>query len=147
MKEIANKSLNILLVDDNKIFINGIKFLLKQTSGLSHIHEALNGNEALEIIKKQDIDIIITDINMPEMSGVELSRIIKTNHPNLKIIVISIYNNKAIVNEMIEIGVEGYLLKNTDKHELIDAINNVAEGGKYYCEDILEKIVDDIENT
>ncbi len=88
----TQQSLDILIVEDHQMFIDGMKLLLKQIQRINNIYEALNGKAAIEIIKKQNIDLVITDINMPEMSGLELSRNIKADYPNIKILVLSQYN-------------------------------------------------------
>ena len=96
----TQQSLDILIVDDHQMFIYGIKLLLKKTERINHIYEAVNGKAALEMIKEQKFDLIITDVNMPEMSGLELTRIIKSDYPDIKIMVLSMYNDRGIVREI-----------------------------------------------
>ncbi len=131
-----NKSLDILLVDDYQIVIEGIKLLLKNNQIINNVYEALNGIAALDILKKHEIDIIITDVKMPEMTGLELIQIIKAKYPLIKIIVLSTYNDISIIKEIINLNVEGYILKNTSKIELDKALNEIAAGGKYYYKEI-----------
>ncbi len=142
--ETTQQLLNILIVEDHKIFVDGLKVLLKKNVRIKQIFFALNGRDALEIIKKQNIDMVLTDLNMPEMSGLELTKAIKADYPQIKIIVLSMYNNKGVIMEIIEAEAEGYLLKNTDKSELFKAIDKVAEGGTYYNNEVLAVMM---ENT
>jgi len=139
----TQQSLDILIVDDHQMFIDGIKLLLKKIQRINLIYEALNGKAALEIIKEQKIDLVITDINMPEMTGLELTRIIKADYPNIKIMVLSMYNDKGIVREIIDAEAEGYILKNTGKVELATAINKIADGGTYYSNEVISIMMED----
>ena len=132
MKDTIIESLDILLVDDNQLFMDSIKMLLKNDSEINIIYEAKSGKEALEIIKDNHINIVITDVNMPEMTGIELTKIIKQRYPLIKIMVLTILEGLSIVNEVIESEAEGYLLKDTGNLELGKAIKEIAGGGKYY---------------
>ena len=138
--------LDILIVEDHQLFIDGMKLILKQNKRINKIYEALNGKAALEIIKEQKIDLVITDVNMPEMSGLELTRIIKSDYPNIKIMVLSMYNNKEMVRDIFDTEAEGYILKNTGKLELDNTINKIADGGTYYSNDVLSVMMEDYKN-
>jgi len=133
------QSLDILLVDDHQKFIDSIKLLLQTNQGIDHIYEAINGKAALDIIKEKKIDMVITDFNMPEMTGIELTRIIKAKYPYIKIIVLTMNESIGIIREIINSEAEGYILKNTGKLELDKAINEIAAGGKYYSNEIHRK--------
>ncbi len=143
MSENIHQPLDVLIVEDHQMFIDGMKLLLKQNQRINIIYEALNGKAALEIIKVKNIDLMITDVNMPEMSGLELTRIIKANYPNIKIMVLSMYNNKEMVKDIFDTEAEGYILKNTGKLELDNAINKIADGGTYYSNEVLAIMMTD----
>jgi len=130
---------NLLIADDHTMFLQGITALLEQEPNITVIDKAINGIEALEIVKKGVVDFIILDISMPEMDGIELSKILKKQYPNVKILIVSTHSNVMVVSRLIRIGVNGYLLKNAEKEELLKAINTIASGENYFAEELEEK--------
>ncbi|MCP2027550.1 DNA-binding NarL/FixJ family response regulator [Flavobacterium sp. HSC-32F16] len=133
------KKINLLIADDHTMFLQGIMSLLEQEPNITIVDKAINGNEALEIVKKGGIDFIILDVSMPEMDGIELSKILKKNYPNVKILIVSTHSNVMIISRLIRIGVNGYLLKNAEKQELLKAIYTIASGENYFAEELEEK--------
>lgn len=133
------KKINLLIADDHTMFLQGIVSLLEQEPEINVVGKAVNGIEALEIIKSQNIDLIILDISMPEMDGIELSKILKKEYPAVKILIVSTHSNASIISRLIRIGVNGYLLKNAEKSELLKAITTIAEGEDYFSEETEEK--------
>ncbi|SCY32639.1 two component transcriptional regulator, LuxR family [Flavobacterium anhuiense] len=130
---------NLLIADDHTMFLQGITALLEQEPNITVIDKAINGIEALEIVKKGVVDFVILDISMPEMDGIELSKILKKQYPNVKILIVSTHSNVMVVSRLIRIGVNGYLLKNAEKEELLKAINTIALGENYFAEELEEK--------
>ncbi|WP_433780322.1 response regulator transcription factor [Flavobacterium anhuiense] len=130
---------NLLIADDHTMFLQGIIALLEQEPNITVIDKAINGIEALEIVKKGVVDFVILDISMPEMDGIELSKILKKQYPNVKILIVSTHSNVMVVSRLIRIGVNGYLLKNAEKEELLKAINTIASGENYFAEELEEK--------
>lgn len=133
------KRINLLIADDHTMFLQGIVSLLEQESEIDIVGKANNGIEALNIIKQEAIDLIILDISMPEMDGIELSKILKKEYPEIKILVLSTHSNVNIISRLIRIGVNGYLLKNAEKSELLEAIYSIIEGNNYFSEETEEK--------
>ncbi|MBO9586653.1 MAG: response regulator transcription factor [Flavobacterium sp.] len=131
--------INLLIVDDHTMFLQGIISLLEQEPNIIVVDKAINGLEALNIIQKTPIDFIILDISMPEMDGIELSKILKKQYPHIKILIVSTHSNVMIISRLIRIGVNGYLLKNAEKEELLKAINTIASGKNYFAEEVEEK--------
>ncbi|MCV2487702.1 response regulator transcription factor [Flavobacterium sp. SH_e] len=131
--------INLLIADDHIMFLQGIISLLEQESNITIVDKAINGIEALKIIKRGTVNFIILDISMPEMDGIELSKILRKQYPNIKILIVSTHSNVMIVSRLIRIGVNGYLLKNAEKEELLKAINSIANGENYFAEDLEEK--------
>lgn len=131
--------IKILIADDHTMFLQGIISLLEQESHIEIVGKAINGIEALEVIQKQTIDLLILDISMPEMDGIELSKIVKKKYPAIKILIVSTHSNVSIISRLIRIGVNGYLLKNAEKAELLQAINTIADGADYFSEETEEK--------
>ncbi|AOC93765.1 Oxygen regulatory protein NreC [Flavobacterium anhuiense] len=130
---------NLLIADDHTMFLQGIIALLEQEPNITVIDKAVNGIEALEIVKKGVVDFVILDISMPEMDGIELSKILKKQYPNVKILIVSTHSNVMVISRLIRIGVNGYLLKNAEKVELLKAINTIASGENYFAEELEEK--------
>ena len=131
--------INLLIVDDHTMFLEGIISLLERESNITIIGKAINGIDALKIVQKETIDFIILDISMPEMDGIELSKVLKKQHPHIKILILSTHSNVMIVSRLIRIGVNGYLLKNAEKEELLKAINTIVSGENYFTEELEEK--------
>ncbi|QLC65809.1 response regulator transcription factor [Flavobacterium sp. LPB0248] len=131
--------IKLLIADDHTMFLQGIISLLEQEPNINVIDKAINGIEALEIIKRGVVDFIILDISMPKMDGIELSKILKIQYPHVKILIVSTHSNVMIVSRLIRIGVNGYLLKNAEKEELLKALNVIASGENYFTEELEEK--------
>lgn len=140
MSNIKN-TVKLLLIDDHVMLLDGLKMLLKNEPGIEILAEATNSDEAMDALRNHPINFVITDINLPGMSGLELSRNIKQHYPNHKILVLSMFNEKSKVNEMINNGVNGYILKNTGKKELIEAIQKIWGGGLYFSDEIIETLM------
>lgn len=133
------KKINLLIADDHTMFLQGIVSLLEQESEINIVGKANNGIEALNIIKKEAVDLIILDISMPDMDGIELSKILKKEYPEIKILVVSTHSNVKIISRLIRIGVHGYLLKNAEKSELLEAIHVIVKDDTYFSEETEEK--------
>lgn len=131
----------ILIVDDHQMFIDGLKSLLRKQDKFIVVAESLNGKEALNVITKEKIDIILCDISMPEMDGIELTKIVKEKYPEIKIIILSMHNDPAVVSEIMMAEAEGYILKNTGKKELFDALSKVANNGTYYSNEVISVVM------
>ncbi|MDQ3191894.1 MAG: response regulator transcription factor [Bacteroidota bacterium] len=134
----------ILIVDDHQMFIDGIKSLLRQEKNFQIIAQALNAEDALEIIKSNPPEIVLTDISMPGMSGIELTKIIKTDYPQIKVIVLSMHNDREIVSEIMMSEAEGYILKNTGKKELKEALEHIAADGTFYSKEVLSTMMEKV---
>jgi DNA-binding NarL/FixJ family response regulator len=126
----------IFLVDDHKIFVKGVAALLETEPGLQILSYTYDGTTALEEIKKQKPDLLITDIQMPGLTGIELTRIVKDEFPEIKVIGLSMFDKPEVVNDLIAAGGDGYLLKDLEKDELLKAIKQVMEGNMYYSSSV-----------
>lgn len=131
------KKIRLLIIDDHQLFIDGLKALLRYEKNIEQIEEATDGHMAYEIVCKQNIDLVITDIHMPGMSGIELTRKVKQHFPSIKVLVVSMYNDREIVSEILLAEADGYILKNTSRKELLAAIYKLADNGAYYSNEIL----------
>lgn len=126
------------------MFIDGIKLLLQSNKNISLVGEALNGKDLLDIVERLKPDIILMDINMPVINGIEATRLIKRHFPETKIIMLTMYNTKRFVTSTIAADISGYLLKNAGKDELIKAIEVVHSGGTYYSQEVGAHIIDSL---
>lgn len=129
--------LKIVIVDDHQMFIDGVKSLLKKEKKLNFVFEALNGADALEYVRNNPIDMLITDISMPGMSGTELTKKVKQEFPCIKVLVLTMFNDPAIINEVLQAEAEGYILKNTGKQELLAAIHTIMDNGTFYSNEVI----------
>lgn len=123
--------IRIMVVDDHQLMIDGIRSALENQSEIQIVAEARNGNEALRIAKEITPDIILMDINMPELDGIECTKILQEKHPDIRVIGLSQFAEKRFIKNMMKNGARGYLLKDTTREELIDAINKVFTGETY----------------
>lgn len=128
--------IKVIIVDDHEIFRNGLKMILSKLKYVKIVGEAANGQEFLDIIEKKKADIVLMDIEMPVMNGVEATEIARKKYPDLKIIVLTMFNDEDYIKEMMDLGVKGYLIKNIKKDLLDTAIKKVFEGGTYYSEEL-----------
>jgi DNA-binding NarL/FixJ family response regulator len=132
-----DNELKIVIADDHQMFIDGIRSLLKREKSLNFVHEALNAEDALTYIRENPVDLLITDISMPGMSGTELTQKVKQEMPSVKVLVLTMFNDPAIINEIIQSEAEGYILKNTGKQELMTAINRIMDDGTFYSNEVM----------
>jgi len=125
--------IKIIIADDHHIFRNGFRLLLKDQNEVELVGEAENGRQLIDMVDTTLPDVIITDIKMPHIDGVEACRIIKQTHPHIGIIALSNFNDDSLIVDMLEAGAKGYLLKNTNQNDLIQAVKTVHAGNTYYC--------------
>ncbi|MGJ5643371.1 response regulator [Formosa sp. S-31] len=136
--------INVVLADDHVLVRDGIKSLLEDQEGVHVINEASNGKEALQILKVSDPDILIVDIRMPEMNGIEVVAALKEQNHKVKTLVLSMHDSEEYVLNAINAGADGYLLKGSSKEEFMKALNMVASGGKYFSGDVSSIIVNNL---
>ena len=123
-----DKRIHIIIADDHMLFIDGLKLLLKDEADITIEDVANDGMELLDILHKQTADIILLDINMPKINGLDSTRHIKQSYPSIKIIILSTYSEDHIIQKAKEYGANGYQLKNCSKDELLQTIRLVYSG-------------------
>lgn len=131
----------VLIADDHQLFREGLVNLLSSAPDIEVIAEAEDGKDATEKTKKLKPDVLLIDIGMPHMNGIEATRVLKKDMPELKIIAVSMHSDRQFVKGILEAGADGYLLKNCTYRQLIDAIQSVKSGKKYLSDDITEMII------
>lgn len=132
--------IKVLIADDHKIFREGIISLLKPRKDIQIVGEAENGKQVISALQTKEVDVVLLDINMPEMNGIDTAAIILKQFPKTNILVFSSYDDDRFILKMLQIGVCGYVLKTTSSRELINAIKTIANGDSYYCKEAAMKI-------
>lgn len=136
-------AVNIILADDHTLFREGLVSILNNELGFKVIAQAENGREVLKLTRKLDVDVIIMDIAMPELNGIEATRQILHESPDLKVIALSMHSDRHFVSGMLKAGAKGYLLKDCAGSELIKAVQEVLLDRYYISEDISTTVLND----
>ena len=126
------KKITITIVDDHALFRNGLKILLDTNPEFKVIGEAINGKEFLDNLDNNMPDIVLMDINMPVMDGIEATQLANEKYPDIKIVALSMFGEEEYYYKMINAGVKGFLLKNSEINEVIEAIKQVNIGNSYF---------------
>lgn len=129
-----NKKIKIIIADDHQIVAGGIKAILDSTNNFTVLGIAENGKRVLELIEIEKVDIVLMDINMPIMNGIECTRKLKQLYPDIKVIILTMYNRKQFIRELLQVGADGCILKNNSGKELLGAIDRVIAGKVYFDE-------------
>jgi DNA-binding NarL/FixJ family response regulator len=135
--------MRILLADDHQIFREGLSALINAEKDMKVVGQAGNGREALFIVKEMKPDIVILDISMPELNGIDAAVEIKMIQPGIKIIALSMHSDKRYIKRILEAGATGYLLKSCASRELIQAIRAVRSNRSFFSDQVMEVILDD----
>ncbi len=133
--------IKIIIADDHEIFRDGLKLMLSKYPEIIIAGEAENGKELIELTNNLQPDVILTDIKMPLMDGIEATKKITASYPQIGIIGLSMFDEDDLIIDMLEAGAKGYLLKNSDKKEIIDAITAVYNQQAYYCRNTGKKLL------
>ncbi len=136
-------SIKICIVDDHQMMREGLRSMLERETDLKIVCEAENGRDAMRLIPDIRPDVVIMDINMPDMNGIEATRQIIQENPRIKVIALSMHKDKYFVTDMLKAGASGYLLKDCSRQELNDAIRAVAESKCYLSPEITGVVIDD----
>lgn len=138
----ADTKIKLAIVDDHQIVIDGLNSLLKGHDRFEIVLETTHPETVPAQLKKQEVDILLTDVQMPVMTGVELARLVKKQFPSIKIITLSMNGEGSLVNQMIdESDISGYLLKNIGQTEFLNALDKIAAGGIYFSEEVLQEML------
>lgn len=133
MPGISLKPIRVVIGDDHELLREGFHTMLAKSSHIMLVGEASDGKELLDVCRNLRPDVVITDIKMPVMDGVQATRILLAEMPTLGIIAFSMFDEENLIIDMLEAGAQGYLLKNSSKMEILEAIRSVRDGKPYYC--------------
>jgi DNA-binding NarL/FixJ family response regulator len=136
----SSTPIRIILADDHEIFRDGFKAMIKKQPSVALIGEASNGEELVELTRQLKPDVVVTDIKMPKMDGLQATKVLSRELPEIGIVALSMIDEENLIVDMMEAGAKGYLLKNAHKTEIIEAIKAVNEGNIYYCDGASAKL-------
>ena len=139
-----NEQTTVLLVDDHAMLREGLRVLIEQEPGLSVTGEAASGQEAIEKFRELQPDVVVMDINMPHLNGIEATRQILSENPNARILALSIHSSRRYVEEMLNAGVAGYLLKESTGPEIVRGLQEVFLGGSALSPAIAKIVVEEL---
>lgn len=137
-----NETINIIIADDHQMVIDGLKSMLVQAPPYHVIAEANDGQSAYELLvaTPERFQLLLTDISMPLLSGTQLCRMVKSEFPHIQVLILSMYNNAPAVKEAVMAEADGYILKNTGRTELLQALHRITNGGTHFSQDIVPLI-------
>ena len=133
--------IRVMIADDHRLFRTGLVAVLKEMKGIKVINEAENGKELLAKLIHERPDVILMDIKMPEMDGIEATEIVIAKYPDIKVIMLTMHDDEQFITHMVDLGAHGYLLKNSDVRELELAINKVMQQGYYFNDKVAEVLL------
>jgi two-component system nitrate/nitrite response regulator NarL len=134
------QKIRIVIVDDHQVVQDGFKLRLDMEASFEVVGLAANGVESIEVIENTLPDVVLMDINMPLMNGVEATQELKSRHPNLKILMLTMHDDKEYIMQAMQAGAMGYLLKEISSDKLVQAIKTVYSGGTYFCKKVTQTL-------
>ncbi len=138
---------NLFIVDDHQLVVDGLRSLLNNEEKYAIIGYSNQPKEVMSMLDELKVNILLTDINMPEMSGVELTRNVKKKFPHIKVLALSMFGERQVIKEMIDAGISGYILKNTGKQELLEALDKLANGQTFFSEEVTRELMKSFKNN
>jgi len=129
--------ISLLLVDDHEIFRKGLALVLSRIPNIRVVGEAINGKMCIDLVSQLNPDMVLMDLRMPEMDGIQATLYLHRHYPNLKVVALSMFGEEDYLHQMIDAGVAGFLLKNIEKDELAIAINQIHKGNSYFSPELL----------
>jgi two-component system response regulator NreC len=130
----------IIITDDHQLILDGLRSIISGESDLHLLAEANNGQQALALCESLQPDMVLMDIDMPVMNGLEATIQIKKKFPSIRIMVLTMHDEAALIKRIMEVGADGYMLKNADQQELVSAIRKIAAGEKHFSEKVLQAL-------
>ncbi|HIP32283.1 MAG TPA: response regulator transcription factor, partial [Crocinitomicaceae bacterium] len=139
--------IKVFIIDDHQMVIEGLKLLLQNQEGIEVVGTANSGQEGIDALAKQKADIILLDINMPEMNGIDTCKKLLKEQPKLKIIAVSMHKEGSLIKLILSNGAKGYVLKNAGQDEVVEAIHTVYKGKMYLDDTVNEIVINSVANT
>ncbi|CAH0994279.1 Oxygen regulatory protein NreC [Emticicia aquatica] len=135
------KKLHILIVDDHQILLDGIESMLQGVGDFIVVGKCSDGNSALDFLNNNQVDVLLTDLYMPKMTGIELTQKVKKRFPEVKILALSVSYDVSIVHDLMDAGISGFIIKTIGREELIEAIQQIAKGNIYFSREVSNEIL------
>ncbi len=135
-----NYPIKIIIADDHEILANGIASMLSKNSEFEICGTATNGREVMDMLKSKKVDLVILDMNMPKLNGIETTIEIKDKFPEVKVLILSMFDREGYIQNALDVGVDGYVLKNVNEREIDSAIYRIMSGKTYFSQDVMEKM-------
>ncbi|WP_343693978.1 response regulator transcription factor [Chitinophaga sp.] len=132
--------IRLVIADDHEIFRDGLALMLSRQPNINLVGQAGDGRELLDLLATTEVDVVMTDLKMPLMDGITATRTLLQRYPHIRIIALSMFDEEELIVEMLEAGAKGYLLKNADKQEIIEAITSVFDDKIFYCRQTSSKL-------
>ncbi|MER0440314.1 response regulator transcription factor [Emticicia sp. W12TSBA100-4] len=142
----SGNKLQILIVDDHQILLDGIEAMLHGVGDFKVIGKCSDGNSALSFLSENQVDVLLTDLYMPNMTGMELTQKVKKRFPNVKVLALSVSYDVSIVHDLIDAGISGFIIKTIGRNELIEAIKTIAQGNIYFSREVSNEILRSLSN-
>ena len=139
--------MKIVIADDHRVVHEGVAYMLSEEPDIDFVGDAGSGEELLELLDAQPVDVVLLDVRMPGMSGFDVLEKVSSDMPQIRVLMLSMHDQPSYVRRAVELGAAGYLLKNTGRDELLRAIRAVAEGGVYLQGELMEPLVADLSGT
>lgn len=139
--------IKLVICDDHRVMLDGIRAMLRDVEDVEIVGDALNGEELISQVSAFRPDVVLTDIQMPVMDGIQAARTIRERFPGVKIIALTMLNESMFIRRMLEAGVAGYLFKTADKNELVHVIHKVAAGETHFGEEVTAQLVSGFSKT
>ncbi len=134
--------IKVLLCDDHQIFIDGLASILEKEPTIEIVARVPDGARVIDLVRQKTVDVVLLDISMPKMDGLEVTRRLGRAAPHVKVIALTQYDNAGKIRQMIEAGAQGYLIKNTNVEELVEAVQTVHRGEPFFKGVVLNKIIE-----
>ncbi|MBM3419675.1 MAG: response regulator transcription factor [Bacteroidetes bacterium] len=141
INENSEKPVRIVIADDHQLFRNGLRLLLDSTPGFEVAGESADGAELLRVLEGTGADLVLMDINMPEMDGIEATRKVTARFKGIHVIALSMYGEEEYYYKMVDAGAKGFLLKDSDISEVREAVHTVMKGGSYFSQELLYHVI------
>ncbi|HLX12919.1 MAG TPA: response regulator transcription factor [Bacteroidota bacterium] len=136
------KKIRLIFADDHSVVRNGLRSLFKSSKDFSIVGEANDGEAAIAIASERNPDVVILDISMPKLNGIEATKLLKQRFPAMKVLILTIHEDEAYINQMIRAGANGYILKNAEKNEILAAVRTVVNEGSFFGPDVSKMMID-----
>lgn len=144
MTSTLNKPIRVVLADDHLLMLQGLVSLLKEEEGIEVVHTATDGQDVINYLRyhKDEVDVIVLDIEMPELTGIQTARKLKEQYPQVKVLMLTSHNQEGFITHALQTGALGYMLKDNGHSELVEAIQTVNKGQKYLGKEVTETLVE-----